>query len=103
MVSGAGDGAQGRASAGSTEGMMAVPGLMSIRGVEVRGESAIRMGDVEFGRARTEKGDRVVMLAPDRCATLEGFEGEASAFQGRRLLVGPTNSRNLSALRRVLP
>jgi hypothetical protein len=83
--------------------MMAGAGLMSIRGVEVRGESAIRIGDVELGLARTEKGDRVVILAPDRCSTLEGFEGEASAFQGRRLLVGATNSRNLSALRRLLP
>jgi hypothetical protein len=103
MVTSAGDGAQGRASAGSTEGMMAGAGLMSIRGVEVRGESAIRIGDVELGLARTEKGDRVVILAPDRCSTLEGFEGEASAFQGWRLLVGATNSRNLSALRRLLP
>ncbi len=82
---------------------MAVAGLMSIRGVEVRGESAIRVGDVELGLARTDKGDRVVILAPDRSATLGGFEGETSTFQGRWLLLGPKNSRNLSALRRLLP
>jgi hypothetical protein len=76
---------------------------MSIRGIEVRGESAVRIGDVEVGLARTPDGQRVVMLAPDLSPALEGFEAEASAFQGRRLLVGPTNPRNLSALRRSLP
>jgi len=103
MGNGAGDRVPGRASSGSAEDVMAVAGLMSIRGVEVRGESAIRVGDVELGLARTDKGDRVVILAPDRSATLGGFEGETSAFQGRRVLLGPTNSRNLSALRRLLP
>jgi tagaturonate epimerase len=103
MESGAGDSAQGRTPAGSTEDVMPAADLRSIRGVEIRGESGTRIGDVEVGLARTEKGDRVVMLAPDRCAALEGCEGEASTFQGRRLLVGPTNFRNLSALRRLLP
>ncbi len=82
---------------------MAVAGLMSIRGVEVRGESAIRVGDVEVGLARADKGDRLVIVAPDRSATLGGFEGETSTIQGRWLLLGPTSSRNLSALRRLLP
>jgi hypothetical protein len=45
----------------------------------------------------------VVILAPDRSPALEGFEAEASTFQGRRLLIGPTNPRNLSALRRLFP
>ena len=103
MGSGAGDGAHSRAPAGSAGGVTPVTGLMSIRGIEVRGESAIRIGDVELGLARTHEGDRVVMLAPDQRPTLEGFEAEASTFQGRRLLVGPTNCRNLSALRRLLP
>ena len=103
MASGAGDGAPTRASAGSAGDVTAVTGLMSIRGIEVRGDSAIRIGDVELGLARTHEGDRVVMLAPDRYPALEGVEAEASTFQGRRLLVGPTNPRNLSALRRLLP
>ncbi len=100
MASGPGDGTHRRASAGDAT---AVTGLMSIRGVEVRGESAIRIGDVELGMARTREGDRVVMLAPDQCSAVDAFEAEASPFQGRRLLVGPTNPRNLAALRRLFP
>jgi len=103
MASGAGDGSRGRASDGWAKDVTAATDLMSIRGLEVRGESAIRIGDAELGLARTQDGDRVVILAPDRCPALEGLEGEASIFQGRRLLIGPTNPRNLSALRKLFP
>jgi tagaturonate epimerase len=103
MASGAGDGPHGRASAGRAKDVTAATGLMSIRGIEVRGESAVRIGDAEVGLARTREGDRVVILAPDQCPALEEFEAEASTFQGGRLLIGPPNPRNLSALRRLFP
>lgn len=103
MASGAGDGAHGPASGGSARDITAGTGLMSIRGIEVRGESAIRISGVELGLARTHLGDRVVILAPDQCPVLQEFEAEATIFEGRRLLVGPANPRNLTAFRRLLP
>ena len=103
MASGAGDGSRGRTSDGWAKDVTAATDLMSIGGLEVRGESAIRIGDAELGLARTQDGDRVVILAPDRCPALEGLEGEGSIFQGRPLLIGPTNPRNLSALRKLFP
>jgi hypothetical protein len=78
-------------------------GLRTVPGLDVRAHSLVRVGDAELGMARTREGDRLVALAPVRPASLAGLEGDTPSFEGRWLLVGPANPRNLRALRTLLP
>ena len=78
-------------------------GLASLPGLDVRRRSVVRLGQVELGIARTESGERLAALAPQRPDGLDRLEGEVSSVEGRWLLVGPTNPRNLFLLQSVLP
>jgi hypothetical protein len=77
--------------------------LTSFRGLDVRSRSVVRVDEAELGLARTETGERLVALAPQRPARLERLEGDADSVEGHWLLVGPTSPHNLVVLRELLP
>jgi hypothetical protein len=77
--------------------------LLSSSNLQLHPNSLVKDQDVEYGLAQTSSGSRLVVLASYRPSVLEAFEGEASEFQGRALLVGPQSVRNAASLRARLP
>jgi tagaturonate epimerase len=77
--------------------------LRSLRDLEILPQSLVTADGTEFGFARTKAGDQLAVLAPSGWSRLEAFEGEASSYRGQVLLLGPTSSANLDALRDFLP
>ncbi|MGI8859020.1 MAG: tagaturonate epimerase family protein [Rubrobacteraceae bacterium] len=74
-----------------------------MRDLGVLPRSVVAADDTELGFARADGISRIVVLSPKQSPVLKGFEGDASRHGGRTLLVGPTNSRNVEALREALP
>ncbi len=77
--------------------------LTAVPALAVHTRSVVRLGEAEVALAHSDRGARVVALAPVPSAALEQLEGEVDAFQGQWLLVGPTSARNLAILRGLLP
>src|SRR3954470_3497405 len=77
--------------------------LRSLRDLEILPQLLVTADGTEFGFARTKAGDQLAVLAPSGWSRLEAFEGEASSYRGRVLLLGPTSATNLDALRDFLP
>ena len=77
--------------------------ISTLRGLDVRARSVVRIGDVELGLARRGEEDRLVALASRRPPALGDLEGDVGSCDGQWFLVGPPSSRNLSVLQRLLP
>ena len=75
--------------------------LSTLRDLDVLPRSPVSVAGAEIGLARP--GPRVAILAPSGSAVMNGFQGESSARGDRTLLLGPTSTANLDALRALLP
>jgi hypothetical protein len=76
---------------------------LSSTNLQLYPKSMVSYQDVEYGMARTPLGRQLVLLAPDRSKVITAFEGEASEYNHRTLLVGPQSARNAASLRAHLP
>jgi hypothetical protein len=64
--------------------------------------SLVSCEGIEYGLAGTEKGTRLVILDNQNGSDSGAFDGEASEFNGRTLLVCPLNHQNATYLRAKL-
>jgi len=78
-------------------------GLLALDVLDVLPRSVVVVAGAEVGLAHTETGTRLVLLASSGAALAAGFEGERSELGDRVLLVGPTSTANLDALRALVP
>ncbi len=76
--------------------------MKSLGGLDVLAQSVVVTEEAEFGLAHGERTNQLVILSRDSSRAREGFEGEQSQYDGKPLLVGPTNARNAAALRQQL-
>ncbi len=76
--------------------------IRSLGSLHVLPASIVVTPEAEFGLARGERANRLVVLELDGSRVLDGFEGERSEQAGNKLLVGPTSARNCAALRQQL-
>lgn len=78
--------------------------LISVPGLSVLPQSLAQSNGLEFGLASSDGQPRLAVLAETGSADLASFEGSSTSYEnGRILLIGPANSRNLAALRAHLP
>jgi tagaturonate epimerase len=78
-------------------------GLLGLNGLDVLPHSTVIAADAELGLATTGAGQQLAILAPSGSSVIAEFEGESSARGDRALVLGPTSTANLDALRAVLP
>src|SRR4030042_5153345 len=76
---------------------------LSSTNLQLYPKSIVSYQDVEYGMARTPFGSMLVVLAPNHSTVLEVFEGEASEYDHRTLIVGSHSARNATSLRALLP
>lgn len=67
----------------------------------IRPQSQATAGDIQVGATDTAQGSRLVVLAS--AASLAPFQGEASEYDGKSLLVGEPNAHNIAQLRTLFP
>ena len=75
--------------------------LLDLNGLGVLPHSVVSAADAEVGLA--ESGQSIAVLAPAGSQVISGFTGEGSKSGGRTLLLGPTSTSNLDALRGIMP
>lgn len=80
-----------------------MPLQLSSTNLQLYPKSMVSYQDVEYGMTRTPLGGQLVVLAPDLSTVVTAFEGEASEYNHRTLLVGPQSARNAASLRAYLP
>jgi hypothetical protein len=73
--------------------------VLATFGLDVEPGSIASCGEATWGIARTDRGPRLVVLAPRDAAFASQLEGEPSDRQGATLVIGPTSAANASMLR----
>lgn len=74
--------------------------LASVRGLSVYAHSLTRVDEAEVGLAQCEGREELVILAAPDSRLFKEFDGRVSSVDGRTLLTGPTDDRNVRALRK---
>ena len=78
--------------------------LTRVPGLDVLPQSLAESDGLEFGLAMSNSKCRLVVLVAPGSTRLASFEGSSTSYEnGLTLLIGPTSSRNLAALRAHLP
>lgn len=62
--------------------------------------SLVNDGDIEYGLANMDKGQRLAILAPKGASLFADFSGGTSEHAGKTLLLGELNGRNATSLRK---
>ena len=75
---------------------------MTLERLGIAPKSAVTDGSVQYALAGVNGTQQLAVLASDP-SQFEGFEGEVSEYDGRRLLLGACNAHNAAALRNRLP
>jgi hypothetical protein len=74
--------------------------LTSVPGLDVLPQSLVESDGLEFGLASSNGKPSLAVLTETGSPSLAKFEGSSTSYDnGLTLLIGPTNSRNLAALR----
>jgi hypothetical protein len=78
--------------------------LTFIPRLDVMPQSLAESDGLEFGLAPSDGKPRLLVLADAGSTSIASFEGRSTSYEnGLTLLIGPTSSRNLAALRAHLP
>jgi hypothetical protein len=76
-------------------------GLLSLHDFDVQQSSLVAADNAEFAIARQNGTPYLAILAPAGATIFNNFEGTTSEQADKTLLLGPTNARNLEALRGI--